>query len=291
MSARSYTIIRGRTVLVFLLIISIFASGRLQAKPQFLDVAKKTYSIKSGGAIDTASCNLCHAGATNKNSLNPYGKDVQKVLNASQKEDIAPDMLKSLDSKDSDGDGFTNGLEFKSDTLPGDSASKPAGAPDAYGAKPSPTNLEKNPFDVVRMMLDKNAQHPAIIHFPIALFIFSFLLDLLGILQRNFAFTKAGFYNLVAAAITGVLAVATGLTNWLIKYEAAPLKGNLLLHLIFASVTAVLLIALWIIRARLKPDGETAYKLPLFYLILSVLALVLISLTGHIGGMVSGVAG
>src|SRR5205814_7070255 len=91
-----------------------------------------------------------------------------------------------------------------------------------------------NPFDLKAALLAKHAQHPVIIHFPIALFIISVTFDLLAIWRRSPAMAKAAFYNLVAAALTAPVAIASGLTAWQLQLEGARLKGNLLLHFVLA---------------------------------------------------------
>jgi len=92
-----------------------------------------------------------------------------------------------------------------------------------------------NPFDLKAALLAKHAQHPVIIHFPIALFIISVAFDLFAIWRRNPAMAKAAYYNLVAAALTAPVAIASGLTAWQWQLEGAKLKGNLLLGGVFAN--------------------------------------------------------
>src|SRR5207245_3826529 len=91
-----------------------------------------------------------------------------------------------------------------------------------------------NPFDLKAALLAKHAQHPVIIHFPIALFIISVAFDLLAIWRRNPTMARAAYYNLVAAALTAPVAIASGLTAWQWQWEGSRLKGNLLLHMVFA---------------------------------------------------------
>src|ERR1700739_52839 len=91
-----------------------------------------------------------------------------------------------------------------------------------------------NPFDLKAALLAKHAQHPVVIHFPIALFIISVAFDLLAIWRRNPAIARAAYYNLLAAALMAPVAIATGLTAWQWQLEGAKLKGNLLLHFTFA---------------------------------------------------------
>jgi uncharacterized membrane protein len=52
--------------------------------------------------------------------------------------------------------------------------------------------------------------HPALVHFPIALVVFSFITDLFGRLLDKPSLRSAGFWSLVAALITGAVAAATG---------------------------------------------------------------------------------
>jgi uncharacterized membrane protein len=91
------------------------------------------------------------------------------------------------------------------------------------------------PFDLKTAALARHAQHPVIIHFPIALFIISIALDLLAIWRVNPIMAKAAYYNLVAAAVSAPVAIATGLAAWQWQLEGAKLKGNLFLHLTFAE--------------------------------------------------------
>jgi len=52
--------------------------------------------------------------------------------------------------------------------------------------------------------------HPAVLHFPIALVVFSFVADLLGRLLDNPSLRSAGFWSLVGALLGGAIAAATG---------------------------------------------------------------------------------
>jgi uncharacterized membrane protein len=53
-----------------------------------------------------------------------------------------------------------------------------------------------------------------LIHFPIALFLVSFAFDLLALWRDNRQLAIAAYYNLVAAAIATVPAVATRFLVW-----------------------------------------------------------------------------
>ena len=87
-----------------------------------------------------------------------------------------------------------------------------------------------NPFDLKSALLAGHAQHPVIIHFPIALFIASVVFELLAVWRKQPLFASVAYYNLLGAALTLPLAIATGLGAWQWQLEGAALKGNLLLH-------------------------------------------------------------
>ena len=65
-----------------------------------------------------------------------------------------------------------------------------------------------NPFDVKAALLAGHAQHPVIIHFPIALFITSAVFELLAIWRKQPLFATVAYYNLLGAAPTVPLAIA-----------------------------------------------------------------------------------
>jgi len=143
------------------------------------------------------------------------------------------------------------------------------------------------PFDLKAALLAKHAQHPVVIHFPIALFIISVALDVLAIWKTNPIMAKAAYYNLVAAALTAPVAVATGLTAWQWQLEGAKLKGNLLLHLSFALASSgmIWLLCGWRFRQRKNPQPTPG----IIYIFLALGTGLLIAITGHLGGIVSGV--
>ena len=143
-----------------------------------------------------------------------------------------------------------------------------------------------NPFDLKAALLAGHAQHPVIVHFPIALFIASAVFDILAKWRKEPILAAVGYFNLVGAAITVPLAIATGLGAWHWQLEGATLKGNLRLHLICALVSAALVVGLCLKRSRLQAKGECP-RVPYFAVV--VLALIMITLTGHLGGILSGV--
>ena len=143
-----------------------------------------------------------------------------------------------------------------------------------------------NPFDLKAAILAPHAQHPVIVHFPIALFISSAVFEILAVWRKQPAFASVAYFNLLAAAITIPFTIASGLGAWRWQLEGAALKGNLGMHLGFAVATATIILLLFGRRFRLRTRGESPRA---GYFALMALGLVLITITGHLGGIVSGV--
>lgn len=286
----------------FLLVaVLILLSGTVRmanARPNYVPIVTDAYHPKAGGKIATnaQSCDLCHTAA-GPPILNLYGTDVKQALDAAHTKTLTPAMLHSLDTKDSDGDGFNNGFEFAEDTLPGDAASKPAGLPPVKNVPSVKTNTSSgdassNPYNLKDLLFPRHGQHPIIIHFPIALFIISLFFDFLGLMRRENTLVSTGYLNLTVAAITAPLALVTGFIAWQFAYggiSLAALSGNptLLQHLILSFVTTILIWILWKMRFNKRQEGYQAITTP--YIIVSLIALVTISLAGHLGGYLSGV--
>jgi uncharacterized membrane protein len=143
-----------------------------------------------------------------------------------------------------------------------------------------------NPFDLKAALLAGHAQHPVIVHFPIALFIASAFFDVLAIWRKQPLLAAVGYFNLVGAAIAVPFTVATGLGAWHWQLEGATLKGNLQLHLICGLASAALIVGLCWKRSRLRTKGESPRA---SYFAVVALGLMMITLTGHLGGILSGV--
>ena len=145
-----------------------------------------------------------------------------------------------------------------------------------------------NPFDPKTVFLAKHAQHVVLIHFPIALFIAAGAFDVTAQWKKSCGLADAAYYNSLAAAISTVPVVATGILAWQFQLEGQKLKGILLLHLVLACVSSVIIWLVWWMhfRARRRTQSLPAYRLAIEFL-----GVILIALTGHLGGFLSGVNG
>ena len=74
--------------------------------------------------------------------------------------------------------------------------------------------------------------HPAFVHFPIALVVFSFVTDLLGRWLNKPSLQAAAFWSLIGALLAGAVAAATGYYD----FTRAALETDLraLLHLLMS---------------------------------------------------------
>jgi len=146
-----------------------------------------------------------------------------------------------------------------------------------------------NPFDPRSALLAKHAQHVVLIHFPIALFVAAVVFDLLALWKPSRGLLTAAYYNLTAAAISAAPAAFTGVLAWQWQLEGKRLKGILLSHLVLGLLSTGLIWLVWWLHFRVhrKPQRNlSAYRLPM-----ELVTVMLVALTGHIGGFLSGVNG
>lgn len=109
---------RTRTA-VTLCLASVAASAI--ALPNMVGEFQKANKIPKGSALEKAACATCHVRGA---KLNPYGDDMSKAMKALKTKKLTPEVLKNLETLDSDKDGVKNLAEIKAGTLPGDPKSK-----------------------------------------------------------------------------------------------------------------------------------------------------------------------
>jgi uncharacterized membrane protein len=145
-----------------------------------------------------------------------------------------------------------------------------------------------NPFDLKTVLLARHAQHVVLVHFPVALFISAVVFDLIAHWTKRRGLVDTAYYNLLAAAISTFPVLATGILAWQFQLEGQKLKGILLQHLVLACVSSVMIWLVWWVhfRARQRAEGLPSYRLAAEFL-----GVVMVALTGHLGGFLSGVNG
>ena len=146
-----------------------------------------------------------------------------------------------------------------------------------------------NPFDIGTVVLAKHAQHVVLIHFPIALFITAVAFDYLAQWTKNRTLAAAAYFNLLLAAVSTAPVVATGVGAWQWALEGQRLKGILMMHLVLGCLSSVLISFVWWIHWRVR--RHPASSLPAYRLPIEAVAVLLVGLTGHLGGFLTGVNG
>ena len=143
----------------------------------------------------------------------------------------------------------------------------------------------ESPFDPRSVLFAKHAQHLVLVHFAIGLCLTSTIFEVLGKWRSNAALISASYYNQLSAAIASLPVIVTGLLAWRFQLERATLKGNLLLHLIFGVTTSFLM---WSVVALYRRTETKWVRIRYFA---QVLTAICVSITGHLGGFVSGLIG
>ena len=245
-------------------ILTLLAVGA-SATPDFIDVLTKHYSLKAESKLVAKSCGVCHKNDDGTGGFNAYGDAIKKAGGATDA------SLATLGKEDSDKDGNDNDKEFAADTLPGDPTS---GA--AEGVAPPP----KEPESVI----PKNGFHPAVVHFPIGLFVGGLILDFLGMIRKDKTLLQAGWYNILFAAVSCFGGIASGfLAAVLMKL---PFSGTVMEHIWLALGSTVAMFIM--IGMRFHCHEEMKPGLRIAYYILAVVALATISMAGHVGGVIAG---
>jgi uncharacterized membrane protein len=147
-----------------------------------------------------------------------------------------------------------------------------------------------NPFDPKSALLAKHAQHVVLVHFPIALFLMGVAFDFASRWMKNATkratAAAAARLNLIAAAAFVLPTLATGFAAWQWQLAGQKLKGLLFLHFAMGSASSLLIIVAWI---NLRPRRAPGPTLPASYLLLELVTSVIVALTAHLGGFLSGV--
>lgn len=249
-----------------LLIVALASlSGSALAEPEFVDTFIAHYKLAADSPLAAQSCALCHVSDSDF-AFNPYGKDIKAELAASGAKSVTDAVLVKVDALDSNGDGVLNGAEIAAGNAPG-APSKKAGTP-----PPAPEKSEFPP---------KNGFHPAIVHFPIALFLAALLLDFIGLVKRNQNFLLAGWYNMILAAASSLAGVASGILA--MSLSGFPFKGTMREHIIYAGAATI---AMWIMVAmRVHRHEKMNLIARLIYYALAVIGMLTISWAGHVGGV------
>ncbi len=119
--------------------------------------------------------------------------------------------------------------------------------------------------------------HPIIVHFPIALFVTAFGLELLSLVFKKEIFHQTAWCNYILAILACVGAVLAAL--WDGEILKHPVFYN---HRAFAYWTLGIALVSGIILAIIKRKSKKAFRI--VFLIFLILTTSLVSITGYYGG-------
>lgn len=143
-----------------------------------------------------------------------------------------------------------------------------------------------NPFDLKAILMERHAQHVVLIHFPIALFITGAVLDFAARWTKRAGLREAANINLMLAAAAVIPTAATGLVAWQWALEGQRIHGILLLHMLFGLASTLVIVAVALLHYPSRKSLVGSSKL---LLSLEAAGIALVTLTGHLGGFLSGV--
>jgi uncharacterized membrane protein len=165
-------------------------------------------------------------------------------------------VFEEVGSLDSDGDGWANDVEIAGGFLPGDEKSHPDGTPTGSQAGQYQGTDEEGGANAQPSWMF-HAFHPLVVHFPIALFLFGVLLDVLGYRREDFSLRKLAVWNIGFGAVASVLAMATGLAAFFLKGFA--LEGIYLAHMATGVTASICMIGCALMKKRDSEVGGAKY--------------------------------
>jgi uncharacterized membrane protein len=124
--------------------------------------------------------------------------------------------------------------------------------------------------------------HPMVVHFTIALFSFSVLMDILGLIMKKDSFHVASWYSLITSGIAVIFTVIAGvIAESMVKISPAA-QDILEIHekIGFSVFTVILSLAIWriILKGKMPVKGLT------LFVVISVIGVIILTIGGYFGG-------
>ncbi len=145
-----------------------------------------------------------------------------------------------------------------------------------------------NPFDLKTVFLARHAQHVVLIHFPIALFLSALAFDCFAQVAKRSDLAAVAYYNFLLATMSTLPVLVTGMLAWQFALEGQRIRGLLLLHMVLACVSTIFIWLAWWFHRSARQREE---MVSMFCVGMECVGALVIGLTGHVGGFLSGVNG
>jgi uncharacterized membrane protein len=123
--------------------------------------------------------------------------------------------------------------------------------------------------------------HPALAHFPVALWSVTWAWDVLGAWTGAAVWWQTGFWCLVAGTSMGVLAAVAGVLDFAALEESHPAEGAVVRHMLLVGTAFAVFVGELLVRGGPQPPAaERLYAV----LALSTVGLALLAAGGWYGG-------
>jgi len=126
----------------------------------------------------------------------------------------------------------------------------------------------------------KHPLHPALVHFPIGLFVFSFLLDLGSFLDEATNLAKGSYYAIWAGLIAALIAAVPGLADRAQIRDDHPAKERATTHMVLNFIV----VGAYAISLTLRAGHLESHGTPFLPFIFSLAGLAILSYSGYLGG-------
>lgn len=132
-------------------------------------------------------------------------------------------------------------------------------------------------------IFDTHPWHVPTVHFPIALTGAALFFLILALWQRSETLERAAFYNMTLAAISTIVAAATGYRDYVVRFEGdAPYASvKIFLAITLFALTTVIAFSRWQ-KAELLWNPATM----ILYMLAFAASFVIASLLGFLGGII-----
>jgi nitrite reductase/ring-hydroxylating ferredoxin subunit/uncharacterized membrane protein len=135
--------------------------------------------------------------------------------------------------------------------------------------------------DVLQGKPWRSPLHPALVHVPIALFPISVLLDVASwMISGPDGLVRAAFGCIIAGLATGLVAGAVGMVDYTDIRDDDPAKKTATLHMVLNLVA----LGLFGAGAGLRYSGLDTERTTMLPLVVSLIALAVLSYSGYLGG-------
>ena len=128
----------------------------------------------------------------------------------------------------------------------------------------------------------KHPLHPILVHLPIAFFLVSFLLDIGSYVWGGNDFVRGSWYTMLVALIGAGVASIPGFVDWWDIRKDNPAYKTGLYHMVLNLVAVALYVANIFLRCVNHHD---AAETPIMPFIMSIIGVILLSISGYLGGV------